>query len=103
MIPNMWEKDKPKMQISSPKGRYLFFFRYNGGCGRQGSKQYKKRPYQICLNADERTFARTEVVSIIPTNISRTVGDIKEMRKYESELGRRWSKCWLRFFRYNIC
>src|SRR5437667_5569250 len=86
MIPNMWKENKPEIQISSPKDRTYFSLKTMVGVGAKGQNNIKSVHIRFVLMPMRDDIPKPEVVKISPTNISRTVGDIKEMRKSESEL-----------------
>lgn len=85
LIPNMWNKDKPEIQISSPKDCTYFSLNTVVGVGAKGQNNIKIVHIRFVLMPMKLDSPEPEVVSIFPTNISRTVGEIKEMQKYENE------------------
>jgi hypothetical protein len=85
LIHDMWNKDKPEMNIRSPRGYTYFSLNAMVGVGAKGKNNIKSVHIRFVLLPMRRYLSEPEVVSIIPTNISRTVGEIKEMQKYENE------------------
>jgi hypothetical protein len=85
LIHDMWEKDKPKMNIRSPKNYTYFSLNTMVGVGAKGKNNIKSVHIRFVLLPMRHCLSEPEVVSIKPTNISRTVGEIKEMQRYENE------------------
>jgi hypothetical protein len=85
LIPDMWKKDKPEMEILTPKGYTYFSLNTMVGVGAKGQNNIKSVHIRFVLIPMNESLPEPEVVSIVPTNISRTVGEIKEMQKYQNE------------------
>ena len=77
----MWKKDKPETKISSPKDCTYFSLNTMVGVGAKGQNNIKSVHIRFVLIPMNDALPEPEVVSIVPTNISRTVGGIKEMQK----------------------
>jgi hypothetical protein len=85
LIPDMWDKDKPERHISNHIGCTYFSLNTMVGVGAKGQNNIKSVHIRFVLMPIYEGLPEPEVVSIIPTNISRKVGEIKEMQKYENE------------------
>jgi hypothetical protein len=83
----MWKKDKPEMDTPRQKKYYYFSLKAMVGVGAKGRNNIKSVHIRFVLVPMHHNLSEPEVVSICPTNISRTVGEIKEMQKYENERG----------------
>src|SRR4051794_3981557 len=80
MIPDMWDKGKPLMQISSPEGSTYFSLDTMVGVVAKGQNNIRSVHIRFVLMPMQEHLPEPEVVSITPTNISRTVGEIREMQ-----------------------
>lgn len=84
-IPDMWKTDKPKTKILSPEDYTYFSLNTMVGVGAKGQNNIKSVHIRFVLIPMNESLPEPEVVSIVPTNISRTVGEIKEMQRYQNE------------------
>ena len=83
---DFWDSEKKETLIPIAAGYTYFTLNTMVGVGAKGRNNIKSVHIRFVILSMNKETSEAEVVSIYPDNISKKIGEVKEMRKIESEL-----------------
>jgi hypothetical protein len=85
-VPDFWNPEKEENTLPIWEGYTYFTLNTMVGVGAKGRNNIKNVHIRFTILSMNKKVPEAEVVSIYPNNISKKIGEVKQMRKIESEL-----------------